>query len=248
MVIREIFENEIERHIDTVVEIGGETDDSRKEELEEFVVTQQVAKHFKEFFKTYTTTSRTGRGDVGVWISGFFGSGKSHFMKMLAYILQNDTIGGKKPIDYFEGKVTDNFTLADMKAATDIDTKVILFDIDQASDADARNSQEMLVKVFNRKFNEMQGFSESMPWLADLERQMVAKGNYEQFKEKYEEISGTPWEEGRNDDFFGEDNFVETAKEVLGMSEEAARNLYQNKADQYSLTVEDFAVRVREYR
>ena len=92
----------------------------------------------------------------------------------------------------------------------------------------------------------MQGFSESMPWLADLERQMVAKGNYEQFKEKYEEISGTPWEEGRNDDFFGEDNFVETAKEVLGMSEEAARNLYQNKADQYSLTVEDFAVRVRE--
>ena len=247
MVIREIFENEIERHIDTVVEIGGETDDSRKEELEEFVVTQQVAKHFKEFFKTYTTTSRTGRGDVGVWISGFFGSGKSHFMKMLAYILQNDTIGGKKPIDYFEGKVMDNFTLADMKAATDIDTKVILFDIDQASDADARNSQEMLVKVFNRKFNEMQGFSESMPWLADLERQMVAKGNYEQFKEKYEEISGTPWEEGRNDDFFGEDNFVETAKEVLGMSEEAARNLYQNKADQYSLTVEDFAVRVREY-
>ena len=69
----------------------------------------------------------------------------------------------------------------------------------------------------------------------------------DKFKEKYEEISGTPWEEGRNDDFFGEDNFVETAKEVLGMSEEAARNLYQNKADQYSLTVEDFAVRVREY-
>ena len=247
MIIKDIFENKIDRHIDPVVEIGGETDDSRKEELEEFVVTQQAAKHLKDFFKYYVTTSSTGRGDVGVWISGFFGSGKSHFMKMLAYILQNDVIGGKRPIEYFESKIDDNFTLADMKAATDIKTKVILFDIDQASDADARNSQEMLVKVFNRKFNEMQGFSESMPWLADLERQMVAKGNYEQFKEKYEEISGTPWEEGRNDDFFGEDNFVETAKAVLGMSEEAARNLYQNKSDQYSLTVEDFAIRVREY-
>ena len=247
MIIKDIFENKIERHIDPVVEIGGETDDSRKEELVEFVVTRQAGEHFKEFFKYYINTSKTGRGDVGVWISGFFGSGKSHFMKMLAYILQNEPIGGKKPIEYFENKIEDNFTLADMKAATDIKTKVILFDIDQASDADARNSQEMLVKVFNRKFNEMQGFSESMPWLADLERQMVAKGTYEKFKEEYEKIAGTPWEEGRNDDFFGEDNFVETAKSVLGMSEESARNLYQNKADQYSLTVEDFAVRVREY-
>ena len=65
---------------------------------------------------------------------------------------------------------------------------------------------------------------------------MVAKGSYEKFKEKYQEIADTPWEEGRNDDFFGEDNFVETAKAVLGMSEEAARNLYQNKADQYYLS------------
>ncbi len=247
MIIKDIFENKIERHIDPVVEIGGETDASRREELEEFVVTQQAEKHLKEFFKYYINTSKTGRGDVGVWISGFFGSGKSHFMKMLAYLLQNDVIGGKSPLEYFESKVEDNFTLADMKAAGDIQTDVILFDIDQASDADARQSQEMLVKVFNRKFNEMQGFSESMPWLADLERQMVAKGTYEKFKETYEEISGTPWEEGRNDDFFGEDNFVETAMRVNGMSEEAARNLYQNKADQYSLTVEDFAVRVRQY-
>lgn len=247
MEIREIFENRINRHIDPVVEIGGETDKSRQSELEEFVVTKQAGEHLKSFFKYYINTSRTGKGDVGVWISGFFGSGKSHFMKMLAYILQNDVIGGKRPIDYFESKVEDNFTLADMKASGDIETKVNLFDIDQASDADARNSQEMLVKVFNRKFNEMQGFSESMPWLADLERQMVSKGIYEKFKEKYEEVSGTPWEEGRNDDFFGEDNFVETAIAVLEMSEESARNLYQNKAEQYSLTVEDFAIRVREY-
>lgn len=247
MEIRDIFENQIDRHIDPVVEIGGETDASRKNELVEFVVTQQVKKHLKDFFKYYINTSKTGRGDIGVWISGFFGSGKSHFMKMLSYILQNDKIAGKFPIEYLERKIDDNFTLADMKAAGDINTDVILFDIDQASDADARNTQEMLVKVFNRKFNEMQGFSESMPWLADLERQMVAKGIYEEFKTKYEEIAGTPWEEGRNDDFFGEDNFVETAIAVNGMSEEAARNLYQNKADQYSLTVEDFAVRVRQY-
>ena len=96
MIIRDIFENEIERHIDPVVEIGGETDDSRKEELTEFVVTQQAGEHFKEFFKYYNNTSRTGRGDVGVWISGFFGSGKSHFLKILSLILDNREVDGKK--------------------------------------------------------------------------------------------------------------------------------------------------------
>ncbi len=101
MIIRNIFENKIDRHIDSVIEIGGETDASRKEELKEFVVTKQAGEHFKEFFKYYTTTSRTGRGDVGVWISGLFGSGKSHFMKMLAYILQKEQIRVKRPREYF---------------------------------------------------------------------------------------------------------------------------------------------------
>lgn len=247
MVIENIFEHEIGRHIDPVVEIGGETDKSRKNELEEFVVTSQIKEHMKKFFKYYVNTSRTGQGDVGVWISGFFGSGKSHFMKMLSYILKNDKIGGESPVYYLEDKIDDNFILGDIKAATDIDTDVILFDIDQASDADARNTQEMLVKVFNRKFNEMQGFSESMAWIAEIERQMVVKGTYEKFKKEYKEIAGVTWEEGRNDDFFGEDNFVQTAMKVNGMSEEAARNLYQNKEGQFELSPESFAKRVREY-
>lgn len=247
MVIREIFERKIDRPLEGVVKIGGETDNSKKMELEEYVVTKQVNEHLKTFFKYYLNTSKNGQGDVGVWISGFFGSGKSHFMKMLSYILDGSEVAGKSPIEYLESQIDDNFTLADMKAAADIHTDVILFDIDSASDADARNSNEMLVKVFNRKFNELQGFSASMPWLAELERQMVVNGTYETFKAEYEQIAGIPWEEGRNDDFFGEDNFVATAVKVNGMTEESARSLYQRAADNYSLTVEDFGKRVREY-
>ncbi|MFR8070435.1 BREX system P-loop protein BrxC [Faecalimonas sp.] len=247
MVIRDIFEKKIDRPLEGVVKIGGETDNSKKIELEEYVVTKQVNEHLKTFFKYYLNTSKNGQSDVGVWISGFFGSGKSHFMKMLSYILEGKEVAGKTPIEYLESQIDDNFTLADMKASADIHTDVILFDIDSASDADARNSNEMLVKVFNRKFNELQGFSASMPWLAELERQMVVNGTYDVFKEEYQNIAGIPWEEGRNDDFFGEDNFVQTAVKVNGMTEESARNLYQRAADNFSLTVEDFGKRVREY-
>ena len=247
MIIRDIFEKKIDRPLEGVIKIGGETENSMKMELEEYVVTRQVNEHLKSFFKYYIQTTRNGQGDVGVWISGFFGSGKSHFMKMLSYILAGEEVAGKTPLEYLESQIDDNFTLADMKAASDIETDVILFDIDSASDADARNSNEMLVKVFNRKFNELQGFSASMPWLAELERQMVVNGTYDTFKEEYAKIAGKSWEEGRNDDFFGEDNFVETAVKVNGMTEESARNLYQRAADNFSLTVEDFGKRVREY-
>lgn len=247
MVIKEIFERKIDRPLEGVVKIGGETDKSKEMELQEYVVTKQIKEHLKTFFKYYLDTSKNGQADVGVWISGFFGSGKSHFMKMISYILDGSKVNGKSPIEYLESQIDDNFILADMKATADIHTDVILFDIDSASDADARNSNEMLVKVFNRKFNECQGFSATMPWLAELERQMVVNGTYETFKAEYEQIAGITWEEGRDDDFFGEDNFVATAVKVNGMSEESARSLYQRAADNYSLTVEDFGKRVREY-
>lgn len=102
MVIRDIFERQIDRPLEGVIKIGGETDSSKKMELEEYVVTKQVNEHLKTFFKYYLNTSKNGQGDVGVWISGFFGSGKSHFMKMLSYILDGSEVAGKTPIEYLE--------------------------------------------------------------------------------------------------------------------------------------------------
>ena len=53
--------------------------------------------------------------------------------------------------------------------------------------------------MFNKVFNEMQGFCGSIPWIADLERQMVKDGCYEEFKVEFEKISGNTWEEARED-------------------------------------------------
>ena len=121
---------------------------------------------------------------MGVWISGFFGSGKSHFLKILSYLLANKSVGDRKAIDFFaddrfgggKPKIVDQMVLADMKLAADTSTDVVLFNIDSKSDSNSKQNKDAIVNVFLKVFNEMQGFCGAMPFLADLERRLTEEG------------------------------------------------------------------------
>lgn len=138
---------------------------------------------------------------MGVWISGFFESGKSHFLKILSYLLANKSVGGKKAIDYFadDKKITDRAVLADMMLAADTDTDVVLFNIDSKSDSNSKQNKDAIVNVFLKVFNEMQGFCGAMPFLADLERKLTGEGRYGEFKQRFDEYYGEAWEDSRQD-------------------------------------------------
>ena len=193
MIIKDIFEKSIDRPLEGVIKVGKDTEEAVYEEVSEYVVTKELKGYFSTFFEKYADALKSKTNDVGVWISGFFGSGKSHFLKILSYILSNKTIRGKRAYQYFEDKINDAMIVANMKAASDYNSDVILFNIDSVSDADAKTNKEGLVKVFNKVFNRMQGFSESMPWLAEIERQMVKNGTYENFKNEFKKICGNEW-------------------------------------------------------
>jgi hypothetical protein len=202
--------------------------------LEEYVVTRELARHFSTFFEAYREGINNYTDKMGVWISGFFGSGKSHFLKILSYLLENKEVKGKRAISYFDDKIEDASVLADMKASGDVSADVILFNIDSKADSDSRTNKESIVNVFNKVFNEMQGFCGSLPWLADLEAQMVKEGSYEAFKSRFEELSGESWIEAREDFYFEEDNIVKALADTTKMSIEAARNWYNKAEDNYS--------------
>ncbi len=247
MIIRDIFEKPIDRPLEGVIKVGKNTEEAVFEEVNEYVVTKELKGYFSTFFEKYADALKARTNDVGVWISGFFGSGKSHFLKILSYILENREIRGKRAYQYFEDKINDAMIVANMKAASDYNSDVILFNIDSVSDADARSNKEGLVKVFNKVFNKMQGFSESMPWLAELERQMVKNGTYEEFKEEFKKISGDTWENRRDDFYFEEDNIVEALAKTNKITVEAARNTYQKAESNFTLSIDIFANKVREY-
>ena len=89
MQIKEMFEKQIDRDIKGVIKVGQSDEENVYQELDEYVVTKELLKHFRDFFDNYEKGINNNTDKMGVWISGFFGSGKSHFLKILSYLLKN---------------------------------------------------------------------------------------------------------------------------------------------------------------
>ena len=244
-----MFAKPIDRDIKGVIKVGQDDNVNIQQELEEYVVTRELQKHFRDFFASYKKGINGNTDKMGVWISGFFGSGKSHFLKILSYLLANKEVNGKKAFDYFveDNKISDPMVLADMRLASTIPTDVVLFNIDSKSEVNGKQSKVAIVSVLQNVFNEMQGFSGSNPFLADLERKLTEEGKYDLFKERFEDSFGSEWVEARNDFDFIQDDVVEVLDEIDFMSVEAGRNWCEKATGDYKYKVEDFAALVRKY-
>ena len=250
MLIKDMFKKPIDRDIKGVIVVGEGEDSNAKQELEEYVVTRELSKHFREFFDNYKKGIVGETTKTGVWISGFFGSGKSHFLKILSYLLDGQKlIGGKRAVDYFidDHKIEDAMVLADMKLAADTPTDVVLFNIDSKSEQTGKQSKDAIVTVFLKVFNEMQGFYGSMPYVADLERQLSEDGRYDEFKQEFAAATGKSWEDSRRKFDFIQDDIVDVLVDMDYMSEPAARNWCEKAAEPYQISIENFARMVREY-
>ena len=244
-----MFVKPIDRDIKGVIKVGQGEDSNVKQELEEYVVTRELQKHFAEFFSAYKKGITGNTDKMGVWISGFFGSGKSHFLKILSYLLENKVVDGKHAIDYFidDKKITDGMVLGDMKLAAETPADVILFNVDSKGAASGKQDKDAIVSVFLKVFNEMQGFYGANPHIADLERKLFYDGRYNEFKEKFEETNGDPWVEARNEFDYSQDDVVDVLVDMGIMSEEAARNWCEKAFTPYNISIEEFAKLVKKY-
>lgn len=249
MQIKEMFRKKIDRELQGVIVVGQGAETNVAQELEEYVVTRELQRHFADFFAAYKKGILGTTPKMGVWISGFFGSGKSHFLKILSYLLENKQVGDKHALDFFidDKKITNQMVLADMKLAADTPTDVILFNIDSKSESNSKENKDAIVNVFLKVFNEMQGFCGSMPYLADLERHLAEANQLAAFKEKFEDAYGDAWEDSRQDFDFIQDTVVEVLVEMGFMSEPAARNWCEKATEPYQISIEDFAKRVKAY-
>lgn len=250
MIIKNMFSKPIDRDIKGVIKVGQGDDENVKQELEEYVVTRELQKHFADFFASYKKGITGNTDKMGVWISGFFGSGKSHFLKILSYLLENRVVDGKTAIDYFvsDKKIKDEMVLGDMKLAANTPADVILFNIDSKSGmADTQNNKEAILSVFLKVFNQHLGFYGANPHLADLERTLTEEGKYEEFKSAFLTLRGKEWTESRQQFRFIQDYVCKALVQIDYMSMEAAKNTCESFTTPYNMDISTFAKMVGDY-
>jgi hypothetical protein len=248
MKLRDLFEKDIDRNINGVVKVEQVNNEAiLEQELDEFVITKELTKHFSRFYTNYNNSLDSRTDKIGVWISGFFGSGKSHFLKMLSYLLENKTVGGKCAVDYFNNKNLDDMTLADIKRATTVPTETILFNIDSQSSKDSKDKKDGIVEIFLKVFNKKLGYCAEVAWLANIERIFDKDGIYEDFKKAFKEVSGCEWVDVRGEYAYRKDEFVQALMKVKNISEQSARDLLKEAKSDYSISSSSFAALIKEY-
>ena len=254
MRIQNLFQKDIFRPINGVVKADQLDESSVWQELEEFVVTKELDQHLRRFFSSYCEAmDKTGDPDVagriGVWVSGFFGSGKSHFLKVLSYLLNNETHTHdgqtRQAVEFFDPKIKDAMLLGDIKRAVASHTDVILFNIDNK--ADNKAGRDAILAVFLKVLNELAGYSGDHPHIAHMERYLEGKGRLGIFHDAYRTMTSTHWTEERDAYAFNRDEVIKALAHTLHQSEQSCEKWIDGAEDNFALTIENFCKWVQDY-
>ncbi|ANH39552.1 hypothetical protein I601_3145 [Nocardioides dokdonensis FR1436] len=239
MRLNEIFAKDVQRPIEGVIK----ADDVAHlgTEVEEYVLTNEAAKGLELLLEAYTNYTNAN----GVWISGFFGSGKSHLLKMLAHLLgdvEGQDFDRAKVSESFRAKASGAFLPALLTKAERIQAKSLLFNIDQKATLITKDQTDALLKVFVKVFDESRGYYGNQGHVARLERDLDIRGQYGAFKDAFERIAGIPWTQGREQSALEGASIDRAFAEVNG---EATNGIIKQYQASYAVSIEDFADEVK---
>lgn len=243
MKIHELFVKPVERPIEGVIK----ADDERflQTEVEEYVVTSEVCKGLGELVDRYLNES----GANGVWISGFFGSGKSHLLKMLSLLLENHQLpNGAMAADILLPKIDDEVVRADLAKAYKIPSRSILFNIDQKSDAIGGDQGSPILEVFVKVLNELQGYYAKQGHIAQFEYDLDTRGQLVPFKEAYAKSAGRSW--GTDlpvIETLENETFARAYADHFNKDYDEGLRLFDRMREGYKVSIESFAERVKNY-
>lgn len=190
MLIKDIFERKIDRHINPAVVVGDNKNDVIEAEITEYVFTRDLVNNL---YKVLDTILNGKNGKAGIWINGYYGSGKSHFLKYVNYCLHPDY--KEKALSHLEEAMAgitmeiDDTTVAQVRKLRsqiekqEVDT--ILFNVDNVS---GDQTNERITRIFLNQFNKFRGYNSSnIPLARLLEKQLDKELKFGEFKKKLKE-------------------------------------------------------------
>ena len=181
--IADLFASDINRKIEEVIKVDQTAEDIVAGEVDEYVVTAAIKRHFVEVLEGYKETPQKPNEGIAVWVSGFFGSGKSSFAKLLGLTVENRTVLGESVSDRFLRRTNDKKLSVVLKTINEqIPTHTVIFDV--STDRGIRSGNQMPSEIIYRRFLASLGYSDELD-LSELEINLEDRGEFEIFKEVF---------------------------------------------------------------
>jgi len=249
--LKDLFVYPIERYIPPVAKVTDVAQATAETDLREYVVTTPIERALADFLEVYAESRTAPTDKIGVWISGFFGSGKSHFAKVLNYLLTNPTVGGRPARELFIERLAGSPRRAEIEGLLRriglLDSRAIMFNIKTEEDQQAQG--ESISQIMYRQYLDSRGLSPD-PAVASLELSLIERGLYDAFRAEVERRMGRPWAEERDDFLFIRSTVAEALQTVAPAAyhnrEEALAALDMVEGSQ-RLTVSDLVRRLVGY-
>jgi len=189
--ISDLLSRDLTRKIEEIIKVNQTDESSVYTEITEYIATDRIKDQYREVLKAFAEAPKDPHEGVGVWVSGFFGSGKSSFAKNLGYILSNPNVLGENASDLFKKQVDDR-RIADLMTFinTAIPTKAIMFDInvDKALTHSTQSIAEIIYTALLRELNYAIDFD-----IAELEIELEREGKLEDFEKICHEMYQLDW-------------------------------------------------------
>lgn len=251
MAFKDLFVKDINRKINGVIKANDEKD--LQTEIDEYVMTDEIQRSLDMFLSEYNDP--VNHSSNGAWISGFYGSGKSHLLKMLSHILgdvprtlvdsTSEPPSRESIVHEFMRKAEEsgNAPLSgQLEKTLSIPATSVLFNIDQKADKDSQNA---ILRTFIRVFDETRGYFGKNAPVARFEHDLDDSGKLDEFKRKFTNLTHMPWSEGRDSAILWDTEICQAYAEATGKSQQSS--IIQRYEDNYSATVGDFADDVKKW-
>lgn len=243
MIQEQIYKKDINRIIDGVIKADSTA--KLAEEITEFVITGEQIRLLPRLFDTLVPPQQANC----VWISGDFGSGKSHLLKILSYVLENKlVIEGRPCAEIFAEKANDDFELkGQIKKACKVPTESVLFNIQELHDGLGKNVNDPVLAIFLKVFNKKFGYDEKKPEIAEIERYYDNKGQYELLKSEYQKRHGESWEDARKSILLKLQKLAEVVADIEGIDKATAEKNLRAQINGFKMDIDGFVTIIKEH-
>lgn len=197
MKIADLFETRVEEKIEPVIKVGERGDEHKLAgEIGSYVVTPMIEAYLDDMLEHYTDTFLQKTTEIGIWISGYFGSGKSHYAKILSLLAGNPTLAGVPASKRFESRVPFDAPrrgsiLRSLSRLSQCDTDVLAFNLNTLADSKSRPLASLLLSQYYLS----RGYSGNLIYARVIEAELDKQGKLAALHQAVESRAKKPWGE-----------------------------------------------------